>query len=169
MTFNLFWSFSCPLWQGCRLRFSSSPVLPPCTQPCWVLSFTYQLWRGISVTEWDVALPHIRTGTCYLPLSACDQEHGILNLSESDSVAVWFPQTALLNGEKIAQLMDYLLALLSLDLNSLGKIGLTILRHLWRCISFSFNSYHAYFSLKLCQEIYTLTTSITTQTHNTNE
>lgn len=82
------------------------------------------------MTEWDLALPHIRTGTCYLPLSACDQEHGILNLSEIDSVAVWFPQTALLNGEKIAQLMDYLLALLSLDLNSLGKIGLTILRHL---------------------------------------
>lgn len=30
MTFNLFWSFSCPLWQGCRLRFSSSPIQPPC-------------------------------------------------------------------------------------------------------------------------------------------
>lgn len=39
------------------------------SHPCWVLGFTWQLRRWISVTGWDLALPQTRAGTCYLPLS----------------------------------------------------------------------------------------------------
>lgn len=169
MTFNLFWSFSCPLWQGCRFRFSSSPVLPPCI-PALLGDGLYISALEVDLCDWmgpGSALDqdwHLLFATVSLWSGAWDFELvrkcSCCSLVPPDSSAEWRKDCS----------ADGLLTCFSFS-------GFVLYEQNWfnssqifvKVFSFSFSSYPAYFSLWLCQEIYTLTASITRQTHNTNE
>lgn len=49
---------------------------------------------------------------------------------------------------------------------TLNKISLTVLKYLWSCFT---SAPLVYFSIQLCQQIYTLNVPITGPTHNSNE